>query len=175
MAIYLTAEESPAFFLRYQSDLRNCKKLIASNNEVEIWISATKDGRMPEITITKDNNCVDKFRIPHVSMLCPVVRDTYKRYQVGCYNSLISDRVSEISDREEELDNAVIDFFDTVFGNNNDMTYTEDIINDCKNHFLEYIYQNYECEIYRPMYLSNGDDAETLTFYEYPYGYIFEN
>ena len=45
----------------------------------------------------------------------------------------------------------------------------EDVIEDCKEHFLEYMYRKHHLDIYRPMEL---EDDDGVFFKEYPYEYI---
>lgn len=101
------------------------------------------------------------------------------------YNNYLTDRVvdvlmeskedsalaqmDEIEIREEELSEIVATFIMNVLGGDTcfDITNFDEIINDCKEHFLEYMARKHGFAIYRPMILEdeNGEDF----FEEYPY------
>lgn len=72
-----------------------------------------------------------------------------------------------IIEREEELDQAVMDFLATVLGEafyDLDADSSGELIEDCKDHFIEYIARKYSfTEIFRPMYLEEEDGTEFYT------------
>lgn len=75
----------------------------------------------------------------------------------------------EIELREEELDELVTSFIMEVLGGDTyfDGVDFDDVVKDCKEHFLEYMARKHGLAIYRPMILEdeNGEDF----FEEYPY------
>jgi hypothetical protein len=77
-----------------------------------------------------------------------------------------------IDEREEELDQATIDFLSVAIGedfNNYDADTFGEIIEDCKEHFLEYLARKHSINVYRPMFLEDtetGEDYFTETPYE---------
>lgn len=75
----------------------------------------------------------------------------------------------EIEGREEELDSAIWQFFHDVLGGPLDdlVDSANEIYEDCKDHFLEYMARKWDLTIFRPMILEDEDGEE---FYEeYPY------
>lgn len=101
------------------------------------------------------------------------------------YNNYLTDRVvevlmeigedsalaqmDEIEIREEELTNIVTVFIMDVLGGDTyyDGTIFDEIIDDCKEHFLEYMARKHGFTIYRPMILEDEDGKDF--FEEYPY------
>lgn len=81
-------------------------------------------------------------------------------------------QADEIELREEELTEIVMSFIMDVLGGDTyfDGAGLDAIVDDCKEHFLEYMARKHGLEIYRPMILEdeNGEDF----FEEYPYGCI---
>ena len=74
-----------------------------------------------------------------------------------------------IEEREMELDIAVSEFISAVLGGDAylDSEDYDDIIEDCKDHFLEYLARKHGLDIFRPMVLEDEDGED---FYEeYPY------
>lgn len=77
---------------------------------------------------------------------------------------------SEIDDREAELDMAVEDFLGVVledFSLDDVVDVSDEICEDIKEHFLEYLARKWCLHIRRPMYLEDEDGEEF--FEEYPY------
>ena len=71
-----------------------------------------------------------------------------------------------ITEREDELDQAVMDFLATVLGEgfyDLDSDSNGEIVEDCKEHFLEYIARKFSISIYRPMYLEDEDGTDFYT------------
>lgn len=79
----------------------------------------------------------------------------------------------EIEVREEELDEAVIEFLsvtcDFIDINTNEV---KEMIKDVKEHFLEYLYKKHGLEPRRPMWLVDEKGEEF--FEEYPYDCIID-
>lgn len=81
------------------------------------------------------------------------------------------DQELEIDSREEELDEATRQFLHDVLGGPLDDFVNDDIdeiYEDCKDHFLEYIARKWDISIYRPMILEDETTGEEF-FEEYPY------
>ncbi len=77
---------------------------------------------------------------------------------------------SEIDDREAELDMAVEDFLSIAldgFNLDDVVDMSDEICEDIKEHFLEYLARKWSLPIRRPMYLEDEDGEEF--FEEYPY------
>ena len=81
----------------------------------------------------------------------------------------IIEQEDNISERELELDEAVELFLDTVAsGCDISMFIDDDVIEDVKDHFCEYLARKWDVPVFRPMFLEDENGKE---FYEeYPYG-----
>ncbi len=77
------------------------------------------------------------------------------------------DDQSLIDEREDEIDLAIRDFI-CVVSDAGDYNIEDNVIDDLKEHFLEYMYRKWGIGIYRPMYLEDADTGEDY-FTEYPY------
>lgn len=76
----------------------------------------------------------------------------------------------EIFEREEWLDQAVMDFLETVIGDDFQMYEPDalgDLVEDCKDHFLEYLARKHSVPVFRPMLLEDEDGNDYYS--EYPY------
>ncbi len=76
-----------------------------------------------------------------------------------------------IHDREEELDQAVMDFLYVAVNDfyDFDADLIGEVVSDVKEHFLEYLSRKHNLNIYRPMFLEDietGEEYYTETPYE---------
>ncbi len=76
-----------------------------------------------------------------------------------------------ITEREDWLDQATMDFLDAVIGEDFE-EYDADtlgtFVEDCKNHFVEYLARKFSVPVFRPMYLEDVETGEDF-YTEYPY------
>lgn len=77
------------------------------------------------------------------------------------------DEQSLIDEREDEIELSVRDFV-SVVSDTGCYNIEDEVIDDLKEHFLEYMYRKWGIGIYRPMYLEDADTGEDY-FTEYPY------
>lgn len=95
------------------------------------------------------------------------------------YDNDTSLEQESINEREEELDQATIDFLSVAISsddfNNYDADTFGEIIEDCKEHFLEYLARKHSINVYRPMFLEDTETGEDY-FSEIPYeDMVFED
>lgn len=86
------------------------------------------------------------------------------------------DQMDEIEVREEELTDITMQFIMEVLGGDTyfDGADLDEIVDDCKEHFLEYMARKHDLQIYRPMVLEDEDGEDF--FEEYPYDcMVFED
>lgn len=105
------------------------------------------------------------------------VREVFKKYLSYPYDEddeddedceevveLDDDEIDDaIVEREEELDQAVMDFLSVVLGevfDDLDADSCGAVTEDCKEHFLEYIARKFSLPVFRPMYLEDVDTGE---------------
>ena len=72
-----------------------------------------------------------------------------------------------INEREDDLDAAVMEFVNIV-SDTGCYNIKDEVLDDLKEHFLEYMHKTRGIGIYRPMYLEDVDTGEEY-FTEYPY------
>lgn len=72
-----------------------------------------------------------------------------------------------INEREDDLDAAVMEFVNIV-SDTGCYNIEDEVLDDLKEHFLEYMHKTWGIGIYRPMYLKDVDTGEEY-FTEYPY------
>ena len=72
-----------------------------------------------------------------------------------------------INEREDDLDAAVMEFVNIV-SDTGCYNIEDEVLDDLKEHFLEYMHKTWGIGIYRPMYLNDVDTGEEY-FTEYPY------
>ena len=80
--------------------------------------------------------------------------------------------LDEIEDRESELSDTVLTFISDVLaidGGIDDLD-LDDVVEDCKDHFLEYLARKHGLDIYRPMVLEDENGEDFIA--EYPYDCI---
>lgn len=155
---------------------------IAENEAIGVVIYLSDTNGHPTITVLADDMQVAEVTtgIDGLSELVQTMYDTYLDENAfiatmtegeddGEYDE---EELAEalINEREDELDVAVDDFLATVLQTNGYEydSVIDEIHDDVKEHFLEYLARKFKIELYRPMYLEdeNGEDF----FEEYPYG-----
>lgn len=75
-----------------------------------------------------------------------------------------------ITDRENELDELVYDFIEGALAGDYCNEITDDVIQECKEYFLEHLYLSHGIEPYRPMVLC--DEMGNEKVFDFPYAYV---
>lgn len=158
---------------------------IASNPAIGVNIYVSSDNDLPRIIVTSDDTEIHSELIRSEEECEDTVRDIYDSYLTNAIYNLLSSLFDEeddepsdepddefdlyasiIEDSEETLDDAVRDFVIatsvTPVG-----VITDEIIQDLKEHFLEYMARKHDLSIHRPMILEDEDGSDV--FEEYPY------
>lgn len=183
--IYVETSDVWELFQRCKDDLLKHERKIAENQEYGVAIYLTDDGHgYPNIIASLDDEEV-------YSEMCISESDCKVTTQ-KFYDEYLSERIldryfgedddaaneewvshleeeEEIDDRESELDAAVYDFLTVVLDGilvEEMVDGADEILEDIKEHFLEYIARKWDLPVRRPMYLEDNDGV----FYEeYPY------
>lgn len=172
------------YFLENKKELESYIHKIASSTifGTEIYITNT-DGH-PCFMVTQDEYTILEQEVHSKEECSATARELYDDYltdRVVTILSGVSDGVDEdeltameiediIDEREGILDAAAMSFVLTVTDDNFvDVTGEEfdALIDDLKEHFLEYLYKKHGISVYRPMYLEFEDGTVELS--EYPY------
>lgn len=162
------------YFRANQTILETRMETIAEDDEygIEIFLSSTCGS--PTITVMADD--IQQYEITtdifNLERVCKVVYDRYLDNAVSALSEAPDsekDLQNDMDDRESELDAAIDDFLGVVLQSYgyDDGGVIDEIHDDVKEHFLEYLYRKYGVDIYRPMFLEDEDGEEF--FEEYPY------
>lgn len=173
MRILVTAEEAWGFFQQNKKD--DLCEIIAENPDygIVIWLSNC-DGD-PDFQVTADNDIIfEEFACDAMDCreTCKYIYDEYLTERV-IGNLMSADdleyELSEIEEREKELDRAFDDLLWEVLDADFAMLFDnpEEVFDDIKEHFLEYLYRKHGISVRRPMHLEDEDGDEFYT--EYPY------
>lgn len=162
-------------------DFKNYYHEIAKNDEYGVIVYLSEDSKgAAAIYVEADGVMVYSENVNNAN--CEkTVTDIYDKYltsraietlsDMSETDSAILNEEDAIAEREEELDTLVYDFVMSVLGEDvyfDEKKYDVDnMFEDIKDHFLEYLARKYELQIYRPMFLEDEDGKES--FENYPY------
>lgn len=149
-------------------------ELIAEEPEygIEIWL--INNYGFPEFIVTADDIEICDEQVFDQMECEEIVSLLYNDYLTSNVISAVNnthdepERLSpeeEIELREDDLDDAFYKLMDVLA--DRDEHYSDNIIEDLKEHVLEYLYREHGISVYRPMYLEDEDGEEF--FEEYPY------
>lgn len=176
--INVQAADTWKYLQDHAEELDETMVVIGSDSETGVAIYITKHDEYAQFVVMADDmvECED-FGVSE-SDCEKTVSKLYETYLYNYVNSTLSakadddGRDEEIEMRDIQLQNAIEDFLDIAI-EDSDVTrgmnvheYTE-MVDDLKEHFLEYMYRRWGLLIYRPMYLED-EKGETF-FEEYPY------
>lgn len=182
--IILQPDEVWDYFVEHEEECDECMFEIASCSEygTAVYLSRSSKG-VGCITVEADDQEVYNEEIIDAEDTKKTVQKVYDDYLTDKVIEILSDfepqeddtlqsQEDEIDMREEELDNLIWDFVMGVFGGDTytDFDCTGEVLDDLKDHFLEYMYRKHEFDIYRPMVLEDEDGTEF--FEEYPYEHM---
>lgn len=156
---------------------------IATNDEFGIDIYASKDNDSYYIVVEADGNEVDKEYVFDDNDAEATCKRFYAVYLTEKAVDILAGMTAiyeddgygaqdEIYSRELRLSDCVSTFISDVLDGNAFLEYDtfDEIVEDCKEHFLEYLARKHGLDIYRPMILEDEDGKEF--FEEYPYEYM---
>lgn len=150
--------------------------LIAENEDYGIEISLSDDDGTALITVEQDGMVIEEECFMTKADCCKTVEDFYDLYLTESIFSLDSfsdknDRHDyEIEDREDDLNDAFSALLSEILDVSVISDEIKEILEDVKDHTIEYIARKHKKRIRRPMYLE--DETGEPFFEEYPYGKI---
>lgn len=174
--IYVPATEVCGFFLKNKKRLEDGVELIAENCEYGIEVYLTEALGLPKVEVYADGDLVYEETVIDRECCAETMENVYDTYLTDNVVKILSgeDEISqddEIDQRETELDMLVTDFITGVMSTggyfDSGAADADEIVDDCKEHFLEYLARKHGLRVYRPMYLEDEDGNEF--FDEYPY------
>lgn len=182
--IILQPDEVWDYFVEHEEEYDKYMFEIASCSEygTAVYLSRSSKG-VGCITVEADDQEVYNEEVIDAEDTKKTVQKVYDDYLTDKVIEILSDfepqegdtlqdQEDEIAMREEELDNLIWDFVMGVFGGETyaDFDCTGEVLDDLKDHFLEYMYRKHGFDIYRPMVLEDEDGTEF--FEEYPYEHM---
>ena len=144
-------------FIRLKCRVNSEPECVGYNDDYEIYLST--EGGEYVISVLLDGEVVDET-------IVDCWKDIEEFIEAYFYNDISEEEEHEleIEEWEDMLDDNVDRFISSVV---DDEGYDIDIIRECKEHFLEYLYRKFGFQIRRPMILEDEDGKD---FYEeYPY------
>lgn len=184
-SVIVEAKDVWAYFNSHKKELTQIMHQIARNEDCEVDIYLTEKNGTPNIVAThadlelyserclNPEDCRRTVERIYNEYLDDTVINKVMQFYVGDDDD--EEELSKleiedmISERETELDAAIVDFLTVVLEGYIDESTADfdDICDDLKEHFLEYIARKHDLPIRRPMYLEYEDGSEELE--EYPY------
>lgn len=159
-----------AYFQTHKSELDVQMHMIASGDhgKWDIYISE-KDGN-PSFIVEYCDEVVDEGVAVSKHDCEKTAKELYAEYLDYDELDILWDDDDEhesIEEREDEITVLFRNFLFDLLATSTDEDIIDAIVDDVKEHTLEYIARKYDIPIYRPMYL---EDEDGICFYsEYPY------
>lgn len=172
------------YFQKNKTSLEKTEYTIAENEEFGVVISLSSENGNPCFVVTADDYQYAEERATSENECQTIVNKLYESYLTGNFlnddipdeedseTESLLDQKDMISEREEELDVAVIAFLEIVIeGDISEFLgeETDEVCEDVKDHILEYLYRKHGISPRRPMVLEDEETKEDF-FEEYPYG-----
>lgn len=169
------------YFQCVKDDLKSHMHQIADNYEYGVEIFLSEDSGFPNIVVVVDDEQVYDETVINAHDCQITVEEIYDKYLTSKAIDYLSNdgemdeesaffNVDDIIyERECDLDGAVFNFVKTVVQSDyiNYIPDIDDVIDDLKEHFLEYMFRKHGLRIYRPMILEYEDGEEALVKYPY--------
>lgn len=183
--IKIRASEVWDYFHKYQSEFEDKMEQIAARVDYGVDIFLTSDHGFPNIVVMHDDLNVYEETIYGKKYCANAVSDIYDRFLTGnafselagvdtqqkstddSDNASVLEEQDAIAESEAYLDEAVLEFLTAVLDTANLNLCDDEIIEDVKDHFLEYLFRKHRLGIFRPMFLDYGNGDVRLE--EYPY------
>lgn len=182
--ITVNASDVWNYFQKHKEELEGTEHIIAENEEYGVEISLSAEHGLPCFIVTADGYQYAEERAVSASDCKETVEMLYEDYLTEsfvdgelCEESRI-DQEDEIAERELELDDAFTMLLDTLIEDDLGLLFgaeADEILEDIKDHTLEYLYRKHGISVRRPMVLEDEGNGEDF-FEEYPYdSMVFED
>lgn len=164
------------YYKNHRSEFHNLLVLIAKHPNYGICIYATCELGQFKVEVHADDVMIYDEEIYHEADCSKTISKVYDEYLTdNIINWLPKDKDDkekdtedeEIELREEEIESLFSDLFDGLIDLTHLNSIDDKILEDIREHTMEYMARKHKIKIYRPMWLEdeNGED-----FYEeYPY------
>ena len=176
------------YYMKNQSEFQNLLVLIASHDNYGLEIFATRSLGQFKVEVHGDDVLLYEEDIVSAHDCNRTISRIYDEYLTDNVTSMLPDaeeddeddeevdsNAEEIELREEELECLFNDLFIGILGTQNLNKLDDKVVEDIREHMLEYMARKHMIEIYRPMYLEDENGGEDF-FVEYPYPFmVFED
>lgn len=166
------------YFNEHIDELCGAMKMIADNSQYGIEIYLTETGNLPTIMASSDGEEIEEESCVSANDCAKTVKEFYDKYLSDSVVNILmgvsedhtaSEELELIDERECEIDDAMYTLLDTLVPGLFDFANDPDeLCEELKDHICEYLYQNHNISVYRPMYLECEDGAEEFSEYPYP-------
>lgn len=179
--VIVNAENVWDYFQKHKIELKKSEHIIAKNEKYSVEILIKSEEGLPCFSVMIGGCQYDEDIAVSANDCRAVAEKLYDYYLTesdeepapGCV-----DQEDMISERELELDDAFVILLDTLIEDDVMIAFgkkADEIIEDVKDHVLEYLYKKHEISVRRPMVLEDVETGEDF-FEEYPYdSIIFED
>lgn len=170
------------YFRQHKEELKTTVHTVAENDDYGVEITITEEHDMPLFVVTADDYQYAEERATSEADCKKIVEELYDKYltekflEDECYEEeSLLDQEDMISERETELDDAIILLLDAIMEDDSTVVLQSNgvdldaLCDDLKDHILEYLARKHRMEsIRRPMVLEDDETKEDF-FTEYPY------
>lgn len=146
----------------------NVNMVMAENEGMQV--SMFDEDGFPKLIVSYEDKILDAMTLDDPLEAPVITEEFYKQYiyeDEDMDDPVVQDSV--IKEREQELEDAAIDFLSVVLEKNISETEKEckGMVAEFIDHVMEYLFTEHSIDPYRPMVLV--DDEENEYFEEYPY------
>ena len=177
--IIVEAKDIWSYFQEHRAELLHDMVTVAENDDFDVIIYLTNDGGKPSLMIESSNVQSTEYSIDDEASCEATVAEAYDTYLTDKIIEVIAEEEME-ADLEleatmEEREADITSFFERLIEDlfpDEPILYTDlmsDLVEDCKEHLLEWFYRKHGLSVYRPMEL---EDDEGVFVEDYPYEYM---
>lgn len=164
------------FFQNSRAELLHDMVTVAENDDFDVIIYLTNNDGKPCLMIESSNVQSAEFIIEDEASCEATVNEVYDTYLTDKIIEVIAEEEMEadleledaMAEREADIDSFILRLLEDLFSDE-PIIYSDlidDVVQDCKEHFLEYLYRKHGLSVYRPMELED-DEGEFVE--DYPY------
>lgn len=169
--IYISAEEAWDYFNNHAAELEEDMLLMAEDDRTGMSVYMSEDCGDPVFYVYDDDTLIDEDSAINKVGCYEAVKNLFSEYLEDDDDEDIEDESSllheeEIDYSESELERTFYSLMTSLVEDFLDCEEYSEILDDVKEHTLEYIARKHKLKIRRPMWL---EDEKGVFYSEYPY------
>lgn len=167
--VFISPNDLWDFCLKHREILDEMPQTVAVNDDEDVEIVVFRSGTFRAAVLYNGESVQDFQLMPDNAVgVYRGILEMYIYRAAETFNDIV-DQETSIDDRENELDDAVYDLLTGVLGENFDTNSleTQEMMERIKDVVCEVLHDEFNLDVYRPMYLA-GDDG-VREYYAYPY------